>query len=135
MVILQGSIPAPGQYLQLSNTGCMGKGSEPVVLGSPPSVMPHPHLGLSAGLRSHYTMGGFAFIPLLQVKMFMMRHDMLFPDFSVFSDNLVVWGNFWCLSPPFPDCLRNELNKLLPIDFRRGECLLQKASLFCPLAQ
>ena len=95
MGALQGSVVASPQ---LPNAGCMGRGVGLVVQVSPPSAVPRPQPGPSAGLRSCCMVGSFAPTPLLhlllQVKGLVMHHDMLFPDFHVFSDNLMVWGNF-----------------------------------------
>lgn len=95
MGTLQGSVVASPQ---LPNAGCMGRDVGLVVQMCPPSAVPRPQPGPSAGLRLCCTGRGVAPTPLLhlipQVKGLMMYHDMLFPDFHVFSGKVSpkVWG-------------------------------------------
>lgn len=103
MGVLQGSIVASPQLPRQAAWGGMSVwGNRCLSCFS----VPPPQPGSSVELRSLCTVGGFAPTPLLnlllKVKGLTMHHDMLFTDFHVFSNNLVIWANFWWLSPPFP---------------------------------
>lgn len=102
----------------------------------PCSSVPPPQPGSSVGLRSRCTVGGFAPAPLLnlllKVKGLTMHHGMLFPDFHVFSNNLVIWANLRWLSPLFPAWLRKKRKWLKPIDFKNGSCKKPHCSTLYP---